>query len=229
MQAPFYPDVDHWRSSSQPLGCKDEYFEEFGELQNGLFLGQLDAVDCRHGIDFEFCFGRLERPRQVVDLNAMNDSRAHHVKAVALSDETLEIAFVLQYLAGGAIARPQRSATWLLSAFAAISDLVGRPGFNSHVRPEIRQPGSSPSPQHRQHAGSIQAEEIDTRSIPLLRSAHIGAYVQFRKHGSGRNRRQRTNAHTAHPEWNHANPRFSLKRIQFQIGWNKRTQVIRRQ
>jgi len=148
----------------------------------------------------------------MVDLNAMNDSRAHDVETVALGDEAFQIRFALRHRTCGPICRTQLCATWPLSAFTSVSDLI-RQCLHVHLRPEIGESGSSSGSQYRENARGIETEEIDARLIRLPGSAHVGPHVQFRKHGSSRNRRERAEAHAAHPKWDHANPRFPVKRV----------------
>src|SRR5437762_4229296 len=87
---------------------------------------------------------------------------------------------------------------------------------------EIRQVIKRASPPHREVAGNIQAEKINSRLVSVR---HVSSQVKFGETREPWHRRQPASPDTAHPERNDADPALSVEDVQNQLRRDKRSQL----
>lgn len=89
-------ELDVTRETKKPMGLSslfqrpDQHLEPFGEVQQRLDCGQLDAGGRGHGIYGNFTFRILQRPGLVVDLGSINGITDRGVEAIAFAEPVLK-------------------------------------------------------------------------------------------------------------------------------------------
>ena len=153
----------------------------------------------------------------VVDVAAIHITHGvRGVEAVALGQKVLERAGTgLGRLTHGAVAgRELRLRRSPLRAHAPVVNLVAHDSAG-HLSVQVRQVegGAGEADGHR--IAGVQREEPDARLAP---GRDVGADVQLREVGEGRNARQEARPHAGHAERRDAQPRAAVEGVEMQGG-----------
>src|SRR6266403_4419067 len=180
-----------------------------------------------HRIHIERCLRLLQLPRRVMNLSTQQFAvRPLRVQAIPFRQKILQrstLCFEPRTFA----------AVTCLQLFASAAPIVAsREIFNSlrlcsriHSRVEIRKMEPKSCDLNCQDTRCVQTKKPYAR---LALRGNVGAHIQFRKCRKPRDRRRSTQPHSRHRARHNADPRLSVKRIQFEFRRNQPANSVRR-
>jgi len=188
----------------------------FGKVKHRRRVGQFDQGGSCDRVLFDFGVGVRQWPRSMVDLAAVDLALLRRIKAIAFGEEVFEGRFVAEE---DRCDGPVSGLKIGVCAMALGRITNGSVFFaRTHGSVEIGEMVESAGRPHCGKVRRIEAEEVDSRLVPIT---DISAHVQFRKTRETWNRRDATGANAAHPEGDDAHPALSIEAVQTKLLGNE--------
>src|ERR1019366_8825281 len=115
---------DAVRALEQSLGRPDQHLESARKVREIWGCGQFDASSLRQGVEFQVDGGRLQFPRQMMNIGAIEALATGRVETIALGQEVLERPGIhAGWPRDRSIGRAQFRGLWTVCAFGTVFNL----------------------------------------------------------------------------------------------------------
>src|SRR4030095_3433388 len=188
-------------------------------------IRQLDAHWQGHRVDAQFYFGRLQRPRRVMNVCVAQAAAAvYRVKTISIRKPTVErLRSGTIDFSGGFVRRVQfRPGASPIGTDAAIVNSFSL-WLQSHSGIIVRQTIQGSSGSNRQPICRIKAEKTDAASA---RTSHVGSNLQLLEGQPGK-ARETVRADAARAERDDADPSGAIESIELQPLGNQWSNQVR--